>query len=316
MTKHLELSKLSTNNLQELQDFIAIAKANADKFKGLKIVNDNDIAEVSANIKGLNADKNTLEQARDLLMEKAGINVVVEAMSYIREIRLDLNRNLTDAKLEIKESAIKLFMEHLDTLIEADKDASESFKKDFNGREIALEVIKGKSKNFNKLMNDKLQEIKTDLAVNGKQTKEKRLVMKEFSTEITYDEENLLSMSKENLRVVLEKRANDKIEREKQIAIEAKEQERKRIIEAQKQEQDIIDRENMRKDKEALAQRKSAVENKVTEEAVETEVIEEAVEIHDFAINFKGTTESAKSVARYAKEVMKITGVLLTRVNK
>jgi hypothetical protein len=26
-------------------------------------------------------------------------------------------------------------------------------------------------------MNDKLQEIKTDLAVNGKQTKEKRLVM-------------------------------------------------------------------------------------------------------------------------------------------
>jgi hypothetical protein len=54
-----------------------------------------------------------------------------------------------------------------------------------------------------------------------------------------------------------------KIEREKQIAIEAKEQERKRIIEAQKQEQDIIDRENMRKDKEALAQRKSTVENKV-----------------------------------------------------
>jgi hypothetical protein len=52
---------------------------------------------------------------------------------HIRAIRLDLNRNLTDAKLEIKENAIKLFMEHLDTLIEADKDASESFKKDFNG---------------------------------------------------------------------------------------------------------------------------------------------------------------------------------------
>jgi hypothetical protein len=31
-------------------------------------------------------------------------------------------------------------------------------------------------------MNDKLQEIKTDLAVNGKQTKEKRLVMAEFSS--------------------------------------------------------------------------------------------------------------------------------------
>jgi hypothetical protein len=41
-------------------------------------------------------------------------------------------------------------------------------------------------------MNDKLQEIKTDLAVNGKQTKEKRLVMSKFSKETTYDEENFL----------------------------------------------------------------------------------------------------------------------------
>jgi hypothetical protein len=56
-----------------------------------------------------------------------------------------------------------------------------------------------------------------DLAVNGKQTKEKRLVMSKFSKETTYDEENLLSMSKENIKVVLEKRANDIIEREKQV---------------------------------------------------------------------------------------------------
>jgi hypothetical protein len=62
------------------------------------------------------------------------------------------------------------------------------------------------------------------------------------------------------------------------------------FIFSSKQEQDIIDRENMRKDNDALAQRKSTVENKVTEEAVETEVIEEAVEIHDFSIDFKGTT--------------------------
>jgi hypothetical protein len=50
-------------------------------------------------------------------------------------------------------------------LLEADKDASDTFKNGFNGREIAIDTIKGKSKNFNKLMNDKLQEIKTDLAV-------------------------------------------------------------------------------------------------------------------------------------------------------
>jgi hypothetical protein len=56
-------------------------------------------------------------------------------------------------------------MEHLDTLLEADKDASYTFKNGFNGREIALDTIKGKSKNFNKLMNDKLQETSTAILI-------------------------------------------------------------------------------------------------------------------------------------------------------
>jgi hypothetical protein len=47
-------------------------------------------------------------------------------------------------------------------------------------REIALDTIKGKSKNFKKLMNEKLQEIKYDLARNGKQTKEQKLVISKF----------------------------------------------------------------------------------------------------------------------------------------
>jgi hypothetical protein len=50
------------------------------------------------------------------------------------------------------------------------------------------------------------QEIKYDLARNGKQTKEQKLVISKFPKEITYDEEHLLSMSKENIKVVLEKR--------------------------------------------------------------------------------------------------------------
>ena len=301
MKKNLELSKVSVDNIKQLQDFIVSAKSDADKLKGLKIANDNDIAEVSANIKELNADQETLTKARDILMENAGINIAVEAIAYIRGVRLDLNRNLTDAKLEIKENAIKLFMEHLDTLLEADKDASDTFKNGFNGREIALDTIKGKSKNFNKLMNDKLQEIKTDLAVNGKQTKEKRLVMAEFSKETTYDEENLLSMSKENIKVVLEKRANDILEREKQVAEQAKEQERVRFIKAQKQEQERIDREKMRKDNEALAQREKPV------------VKEKPIEIEGFIVDFKGTIENAKNVARYAKEVVGAIGVTLTK---
>jgi hypothetical protein len=32
-------------------------------------------------------------------------------------------------------------MEHLDTLLEADKDASDTFKNGFNGREIAIDTI-------------------------------------------------------------------------------------------------------------------------------------------------------------------------------
>jgi flagellar biosynthesis chaperone FliJ len=102
------------------------------------------------------------------------LNIVVEAASYIRKIRLDLNRDLTEAKSRIKEGAINLFIAHLHTLIDAEKDASEGFKNSFNGkeREIALDTIKGKSKNFKKLMNEKLKEIKYDLARNGKQNKE------------------------------------------------------------------------------------------------------------------------------------------------
>jgi hypothetical protein len=55
--------------------------------------------------------------------------------------------------------------------------------------------------------------------------------------------------SKENIKVVLEKRANDIIERENQVAEEAKEQERIRLLQAQKQEQERIDREKMRKER-------------------------------------------------------------------
>jgi hypothetical protein len=309
--KKLELSKLSSGNLEDLKEFIAQAKSSADKFKGLTIADDDEIAEVSKNIKELNTDQSTLEEARDILMEKAGINIAVEAAAYIRGIRIDLNRDLTEAKSRIKENAIKLFMEHLDTLLEADKDASDTFKNGFNGRDIALDTIKGKSKNFNKLMNDKLQEIKTDLAVNGKQTKEKRLVIAEFSKETTYDEENLLSMSKGNIKVVLEKRANDILEREKQVAEEAKEQERVRLLQAQKQEQERIDLEKMRKDNESLAQREKPVEPVVKEKPIETEVVEN----EGFILNFEGTIENAKNVARYAKEVVGTTGVTLTKKN-
>ena len=311
MKKKLELSKLSAGNLEDLKEFIAQAKSSADKFKGLTIADDDEIAEVSKNIKELNTDQGTLEEARDILMENAGINIVVEATSYIRGIRLDLNRDLTEAKSRIKEGAINLFIAHLHTLIDAEKDASDGFKNSFNGqeREIALDTIKGKSKNFKKLMNEKLQEIKYDLARNGKQTKEQKLVISKFPKEITYDEEHLLSMSKENIKVVLEKRASDIVEREKQVAEEAKEQERVRMLQAQKQEQERIDREKMRKDNEALAQREKQVEPVVKEKLIETEVLE----IEGFIVDFEGTIENAKNVARYAKDVVGATGVTLTK---
>jgi hypothetical protein len=41
--KNLELSKESVDNIKQLQDFIVSAKSDADKLKGLKIANDNDI---------------------------------------------------------------------------------------------------------------------------------------------------------------------------------------------------------------------------------------------------------------------------------
>jgi hypothetical protein len=56
----------------------------------------------------------------------------------------------------------------------------------------------------------------------------------------------------------------------------------------------------MRKDKETLAQR---------EKPVETEVLE----IEGFVLDFEGTIENAKNVARYAKDVIGATGVTLTK---
>jgi hypothetical protein len=114
-------------------------------------------------------------------------------------------------------------------------------------------------------------------------------------------------MSKGNIKVVLEKRANDILEREKQVAEEAKEQERVRLLQAQKQEQERIDLEKMRKDNESLAQREKPVEPVVKEKPIETEVVEN----EGFILNFEGTIENAKNVARYAKEVVGATGVTL-----
>jgi hypothetical protein len=62
------------------------------------IADDDEIAEVSKNIKELNTDQSTLEEARDILMEKAGINIAVDAAAYIRGIRINLNKDLTEAK--------------------------------------------------------------------------------------------------------------------------------------------------------------------------------------------------------------------------
>jgi hypothetical protein len=56
----------------------------------------------------------------------------------------------------------------------------------------------------------------------------------------------------------------------------------------------------MRKDNEALAQREKPVET-------------EAVEIEGFVLDFEGTIENAKNVARYAKEVVGAKGVTLTK---
>jgi hypothetical protein len=53
----------------------------------------------------------------------------------------------------------------------------------------------------------------------------------------------------------------------------------------------------MRKDNEALAQREKPVET-------------EAVEIEGFVLDFEGTIENAKNVARYAKGVVGATGVI------
>jgi hypothetical protein len=54
----------------------------------------------------------------------------------------------------------------------------------------------------------------------------------------------------------------------------------------------------MRKDNEALSQREKPVEPVVKEKPIETEVLE----TEGFVVDFEGTIENAKNIARYAKK--------------
>jgi hypothetical protein len=65
----------------------------------------------------------------------------------------------------------------------------------------------------------------------------------------------------------------------------------------------------MRKDNEALSQREKPVEPVVKEKPIETEVLE----TEGFVVDFEGTIENAKNIARYAKDVVGTTGVTLTK---
>jgi hypothetical protein len=58
-----------------------------------------------------------------------------------------------------------------------------------------------------------------------------------------------------------------------------------------------------------LAQREKQVEPVVKEKPIETEVLE----IDGFIVDFEGTIENAKNIARYAKDVVGATCVTLTK---
>jgi hypothetical protein len=78
-----------------------------------------------------------------------------------------------------------------------------------------------------------------------------------------------------------------------------------RLLQAQKQEQERIDREKMRKERPT----ETLVKNTFSGGAIEVE----AAEIEGFIVDFEGTIENAKNIARYAKEVVGATGVTLTK---
>jgi hypothetical protein len=100
--KMREIAIIKLDDLKELDDFIAETNDKAMTVKGLVVANDGDIKSILTDIKELKQREDILKIAESRLIKLAGIDKVGYTIENSREQRLLANKNVHNAKQEIK----------------------------------------------------------------------------------------------------------------------------------------------------------------------------------------------------------------------
>lgn len=212
-----EIAIKELGDIKELDDFIAKTNEKANQVKGLVVADDGDIKLISKDIKELKDREDILKIAEEKLIELAGIDRVGLAISNSREQRLLANKNVQNAKQEIKNKALDYFTSNADELIKNSK-ACDSYKRDFDIRQMAQDTISGKSKDLMDFMKIELSNLKLRLDNNEKETTEKLAIINKYDDDLSRDKETLLRMQVDLIDQTLIKRKNNQ---EQKIKIEA-----------------------------------------------------------------------------------------------
>lgn len=223
-----EIAIIQLDDLKELDDFIAATNDKAMTVKGLVVASDGDIKSISADIKELKQREDILKIAEGRLIKLAGIDRVGFTIENSREQRLLANKNVQNAKQEIKNKALDFFISSANELIK-NSQASDTYKQTFDTKQIAQETISGKSKGFMDLMKTELGNLGLRLDNNARETIEKLVIINNFDDDMVRDSEYLLSLPVELLEQTLENRKREqdlKVKNEAQKLADAIEAER------------------------------------------------------------------------------------------
>ena len=205
--KEIAINKLGDS--RELNIFIEETNKKVLSLKGIVVATDDDIKPISANIKELKQREDILKIAEGKLIELAGIKQIGIAIENSRSQRLIANKIVQNAKQEIKNEALDFFILNANELISNSKDSSCAYKQSLDVKKIASEAISGRSKGFMELMKRKLNDLKSGLDLNGKETKAKLTIMNGYDHDLTY-RQFLTQLTDDILETTLNERKNNK----------------------------------------------------------------------------------------------------------
>lgn len=200
-----EITIIKLDDLKELDDFIDATNDKAMTVKGLVVASDGDIKEITADTRELKQREDILKIAEGKLIKLAGIGRVGFTIENSREQRLLANKNVQNAKKEIKNKALDFFISSADELIK-NSQSSDTYKQTFRTRQIAQETIAGKSKDFMSLMKTELSNLGLRLDNNARETSEKLAIINKYDDDMVRDKELLLQYPVDILKQTLTQR--------------------------------------------------------------------------------------------------------------